>query len=305
MKKAILMGPFTGELYWEAGRFAPMLPHFKFRKFKGQKITYIVLTRRERFDLYGKYADILVPLNIDGDYEKGRQPNCFRLNGYPQKEYTKLANNFRSKYTKRFNIIRHIYPEITKSKYVNKNQFPTNQMLYKFRPRDENYELINNYLPENNRPIVILAPRFRKGFKRNWNNWQQFYDLIYNDKDLFKSFCFIICGKTGEYIPDKRDKLLDMNKINIGDKSSTVGLLLVLMEQAVFVCGSQSAIPNIGLLFNNEVLEFGCQKKLHTVTYNVKNTPITFIDDRTYKVETTVLFNKMKKLLKKHKTKEK
>ena len=305
MEKAILMGPFVGELYWETARFAPMLPYFKFKKFKGQKIKYIILTRRERFDLYGKYADILVPLNINGDYEKGRQPNCFRLNGYPQKEYTNLVANFRTNYAKRFNIIKYIYPDITKAKFLNKNQFSVNQMLYKFKPRDENYELVNNYIPENNRPIVILAPRFRRGFRRNWNNWQSFYDLIYNDKDLFESFRFIICGKVGEYIPDKKDRLFDMNKVSVEGKSSIVGLLLVLMERAVFVCGSQSAIPNIGLLYNIEVLEFGCQKKLHTVTYNVKNTPITFIDDKTYKIEATVLFNKMKKLLKKHKTKEK
>ena len=36
-QNAILMGPFVGELYWECGRFAPMLP--KFRKiYKSDKL---------------------------------------------------------------------------------------------------------------------------------------------------------------------------------------------------------------------------------------------------------------------------
>ena len=64
-KLAVLMGPFVGELYWEGGRFAPMLPHMIQSEYKFKKdITYIILTRKERFDLYGKFADILVPLKI-------------------------------------------------------------------------------------------------------------------------------------------------------------------------------------------------------------------------------------------------
>ena len=62
MEDAILMGPFVGELYWEAGRFAPMLPKMyqHDRKNKIQHPKYIILTRQDRFDLYGKFADILV-----------------------------------------------------------------------------------------------------------------------------------------------------------------------------------------------------------------------------------------------------
>jgi len=302
MEKAILMGPFVGELYWEAGRFAPMLPFFEFKKFKGQKVKYIVLTRKERFDLYGRYADILVPLKIEGDYEGKRQPNCFLLNTYSREEYINLAKKFYSQYSKRYKIIQHIYPDITRKKWLNKNQFPSHKMMYKFRPRDQNYDLVVKHIP-NNKPWVLLAPRFRKGFKRNWPHWNKFYDLIYNDAELMEHFHFIICGKKGEYIPDEKNRFHDMTEIELGNSSSLIGLLLVLMEKTVLVCGSQSAIPNIGLLYHREVLEFGCQKKLHTVTYNVTKAPITFIDDRTYKLEPQVLYNKLIKLTKKYKEK--
>lgn len=302
-EKAILMGPFVGEFYWECGRFAPMLPHFKFRQYKKQKIKYIALTRPDRFDLYGKLVDILVPLRINGDYQD-KQPNCFRLNNYPVKEYLRVAKHFRKKYAQKYDIVQHVYPNIDKGRFCNKNQYHKNQLLYKFSPRDENYELLNEYMPKNNKPIVLLAPRFRKGFRRNYKKWPEFYNLVYNDKGLRKDFKFILCGKEGEYIPDPKDRFLDIAKIEVGKKSSRVGLLLGLMEKATFVCGSQSAIPNIALLYNIEVLEFGCQKKLHTKTYNVNNTPITFIDNRKYNIEAPVLFNKMKKLLKNHKTKE-
>jgi len=51
---AVLMGPFVGEMYWEAARFAPMLPHMLRSKYKNRKIKYIILTREDRFDLYGR-----------------------------------------------------------------------------------------------------------------------------------------------------------------------------------------------------------------------------------------------------------
>ena len=86
-------------------------------------------------------------------------------------------------------------------------------------------------------------------------------------------------------------------KIQIDQKSSLVGLLLVLLERAVLTCGSQSAIPNLSLLKGVEVLEFGHQKSLHTKTYNIKNTRVTFLDDPRYQIGTKVIFKNLRKLL--------
>lgn len=297
-KDAILMGPFVGEMYWEAGRFAPMLPKFR-STYKNKDVDYIVLTREERFDLYGKYADILVPLRIPGDYTE-KTPECFRLQGF--KGYEKLAKEFRSKYEKRYNILRHVYPSLKKPDYQNKNQFRQNQMLYKFSPREMNYNLVKRFLP-NDKPVVVLAPRFRKGFKRNWKHWPVFYDRLGNDSKLLNDFHFIVCGKEGEYIPDKKHRFLDMNDITLQDGSSLIGVLLVIMEHAFFTFGSQSAIPNISLLYEVDVLEFGCQKSLHTRTYNVKNSPITFIENRSYDIDPGQMLKKMRELLYKKKEK--
>lgn len=295
-KYAVLMGPFVGELYWEGGRFAPMLPNMIHKEYKNRNdIAYIILTRKERFDLYGKFADILVPLRIPGDYETLR-PNCFKLNGLKGDQYKEIATKFKNKYQQKFKILKHLYPDISKAQYVNKNQYNRNKLKYVYAPRNENYKLVNEYIPDN-KPIVVLAPRFRKGFKRNWKHWQRFYDLLWRKKDLLKDFTFIICGKKGEYRPDKFDRFYDMNKIPLGTQSSLVGLLLVILERAFFTFGSQSAIPNFSLLYGVDVLEFGCQKMLHTRTYNVKNTPITFVDDRNYKSDPNEMLKKLEKLL--------
>jgi hypothetical protein len=271
-QNAILMGPFVGEFYWD-----------------------IVLTREERFDLYGKYADILVPLRIPGDY-KEKIPECFRLKGLKLPGYEELAQQFKNKYKNSYNIMKHVYPNLKKPHFQNKNQYRQNQMLYKFAPRKMNYDLVKRYLP-NDKPLVVLAPRYRKGFKRNWKHWNEFYNKIAKDRRLLNDFHFIICGKKGEYLPDPEHRFLDMNDIKLKDGASLVGLLLVILENASFVFGSQSAIPNIGLLYEVEVLAFGCQKSLHTRTYNVKNAPITFIENRKYNIDPGQMHKKMKSLL--------
>ena len=303
-QKAVLMGPFVGEMYWEAGRFAPMLPHMMMTQYKGKNIKYIVLTRQERFDLYGKYADILVPLNVNGDYST-RKPECFRLIGLRPDEYENIAKKFKEKYAERYQIVKHVYPKITKPHFTNKNQYPQNLMMYSYKPRQENYDLVDAYLPRNGKPHVVLAPRFREGFKRNWNKWDQFYDLLIKQKDLINNFNFVICGKKGEYVPDKKGRFLDMNEIKLGDNSSLVGLLLVILSKAFFTFGSQSAIPNLSLLHKVDVLEFGCQKSLHTKTYNVTNTPITFFVNKGYDIDPHFILENFRKLLlaKKEKTK--
>ena len=296
--KAILFGPFVGELYWEAGRFASILPYYKFDKYKNEDIKYIILTREDRFDLYGQYADIYVPLRIEGDYEN-KQPNCFRLDGFKISHYINIANQFRNKYNKSYKIIEHIYPDISKKEFVNKNQFPIDQMKFQYKPRKDNYKLIKKFISMD-KPIIILAPRYRKGFKRNWNKWPEFYDILASDKKLMNRFNFVITGKVGEYIPDKKNRFYDMNKIELSTNSSLVGILIGLLEYSCFVFGSQSAIPNIALLFKKEVLEFGCQKALHTKTYNIHKTPITFINDRKYNIDPNVIFKNFKQLIKKH-----
>ena len=188
-ENAILIGPNCGEMGWELQRFAPILPYLRKKKYKKKPIKYIILTRQERFDLYGQYADILVPLNIPGDYEKF-MPNCFRLDNFPVEEYEKIANNFYNKYSERFNIINHIYPKIKGKLFLKKNQFPQSEMLFDYKPRKKNYVLIDEYI-QTTKPIIVLAPRYRnnkydpKSIKRrNWPYWNELYNMIVDSELL-------------------------------------------------------------------------------------------------------------------------
>jgi hypothetical protein len=166
-QKAILFGPFIGELGWEILRFAPMLKYYKQNKYNIKNdIKYIILTRQDRFDLYGKNANILLPLNIENDYDK-YLPDCFKLLNYPISEYNKIVKLFYNKYKNKYDIINHIYPKLENKQYCNKNQFNKNKMIFEFNPRNDNKKLLDEYLKNVNKKIIILSPRYRKNFKRN------------------------------------------------------------------------------------------------------------------------------------------
>jgi len=98
MKQPVyLFGPFVGELEWEFFRFAPFAIH---KKKENPTIPMIVFTRSSRFDLYGSYADILVPLRIPNDSNLKRE--CFRLDSLMTKEYNRMARRFASQYKRDF-----------------------------------------------------------------------------------------------------------------------------------------------------------------------------------------------------------
>lgn len=139
--KAYLFGPFIGELSWEMLRFAPYAIYLKK---ENPEIKIIVLTRHERFDLYGQYSNILIPLNLEEDEQE-----CFKMKNFSLNRYHKIIDNFRFEYEKRFEIVDHFYPNIFLHRSKLKWQFPRLKMNYDFKPRNENKNIIENIQTEN------------------------------------------------------------------------------------------------------------------------------------------------------------
>lgn len=295
MKKqpAILFGPVFGELWWELFRFAPSLIFKRTHDYKDQNVKFIVFTRPDRFDIYGQYADILVPLRIDGDGSKYKA-DCFRLTNFPKQNVDDLIQRFRLKYESRFNVIDHIFPNL--QRFADKSQFRKFMGNYKYKPRKRNVELIDQYLPKD-KPLVILASRYRSGFKRNWPFWNPLYDLISDNKSLIRNFNFVICGKPPDYIPDSKNRFFDLNQIVLDNDSSLIGLTIETLKRGVLTVGSQSGIPNISLLLGTKVLEWGHQKHLHVSSYNPKKTKVHFLDDRNYTIKPEIILTHMKSIL--------
>jgi len=295
MDKAILSF-CTGELYWEFARFAPYILWKKLKQYKNQNVKFIIMTDPERFDIYGKYVDIFVPFRIS-DPIKYRQ-NCFRLDNLEQEEYLEIINSYKKQFKDRYEVLETIYPKTDRKNFSNKNQFLLEKMIFDYLPRVENSNILNKYI-NNEKSIIILAPRFRCNMPRNWNNWNELYDLISDNSILMDKYNFVICGNYPDYIPDKKNRFFDINlfkrdRIN----SSIIGLTIECMNKAILTVGSQSAIPNISLLFGVHALEWGHQKQLHTVNYNIRNTQVTFLEDMNYDIPAKRVYDELLRILK-------
>jgi hypothetical protein len=151
-KKAFIFGPFIGELYWEAYRFAPYCISLK-KRFRYHHI--VVFTRPEHFDLYGQYADILVPLKIkEGMYFAEK----FKLKAYPLSEYKALCSYIKRTYQTLFDIEDHFFPRIDGFMWKVKWQLPRSYMNYDFRPRKGNIKAVEEVYGKFEKIVLTTEP---------------------------------------------------------------------------------------------------------------------------------------------------
>jgi len=227
---AYLFGPFIGELSWEFYRFAPLAIYLKKLR---PTISTIVLTREDRFDLYGKYADILIPLRLKKMIEKYNVEDCFRITNYSETDYDMIAKYFFNKYRERFDIFDHFYPDIG-WRYNVKWQYSNNLMSYDFQPRDENKSLVNsitkdldnivyfdgiekNYLPGYN---IINENSFRFQIEKMLNGKSTYIGCVI---ELLKRCKFVVGRISNDVsklaillkIPLINLEVVDQDKINL------------------------------------------------------------------------------------------
>ena len=138
---AFLIGPYVGDLQWEYFQFAPYIIYLK-KEHSDKKI--IVFTRSSRFDLYGQYVDILVPLKLIDDVKQNHY--CHKNKSLTYTNYDMLIQMYMKQYKDKFNIIKHIYPDISMFYYKLKWQFSRSLMNYDFKPRRKNKKIIDKYL---------------------------------------------------------------------------------------------------------------------------------------------------------------
>jgi hypothetical protein len=236
--RAYLVGPFVGEVTWEFFRFAPYIIHLKKER---PEIKVIVFTRPNRFDLYGQYADILVPLNIPND--KPENQHCFTIRNLSATTYSKLVDKFRKKYETRFEIVNHIYPDISYFYYKLKWQFPRGLMDYDFKPRKNNYRFINNYLKTDKNVLI------------NFNFSEKFQLVKVIEKE--KHFPVFMNMFSDDYLANKRSsctflgsliELLKKCKVVVSDLNSHVAHLSLLVGTPVISSGESPSQDHLKLI---------------------------------------------------------
>jgi len=216
--KAYLFGPFVGELTWEFFRFAPYVIHLKK---ENPDVKIIVLTRQERFDLYGKYANILVPLRINDD--KKYEQSEFGLLKYNIDSYETVAKYFFEKYNKDYKILNHFYPKIRSWQKKIKWQFSRIEMNYNFNVRKTNNEIVDSIIGNYVNMVFV-----DKGYEYRTNNYLTIYyeDFITN-------------------VVEQVDNI----------RSTFLGCLISLLKRVEFTVGNlESYISHLSILLNTPLI---------------------------------------------------
>jgi len=231
MKQPVyLFGPFIGELSWEFFRFAPFAIH---KKKENPDIPIIVFTRNSSFDLYGKYADILVPLRMPNDVNLTRE--CFRLEDLATKDYNRIARRFLMQYKKRFEIIKHYYPDIRSWRYKLKWQYPRRQMDYSFNPRGKNKQIARRLVKHNN---IIVDNIVEEYFK---------HPEVINSMDLFAK----ITNETNDYDSTYLGSLIESLKVCrfvVGNLESHLSHLAILLKKPLICINNKITLDKIGIM---------------------------------------------------------
>ena len=241
MKKiAYLVGPFVGELRWEYYYFIPYIIHLMKKE---PNRAFIIFTRRNRFDLYGSYAEIFIPLKILNDSPKYQTE--FKINGFCMNEFNMLRKAFIDKYKTRYKIIDEIYPDISRFLYKVKWQYPRSKMDYNFQPRKSNRKLINMFVKSSYAFIDQneYIPRI------NFSN----YDTV-NLNDLI--------AQITNYVD--------------GIKITTLGCFIEVLKKSQFVVGNlESDVSRLALLLGKPLIALNeklTDDEIHLI--NPKNTPV-------------------------------
>jgi len=198
LDKAYLFGPFLGELSWEYFRFAPYAIYLK--KIS-PNIKMIVFTRPSRFDLYGQYADILVPLRIP--HEEDYKQSAFRLMKYRDSFYERMEKNFGSHYEKKYRIMDHHCPDVRGWRHKVKWQFPRNKMDYNFIARRKNRDVVADFINDDSK--IILTSKEYNYISDDYNmiNLSDFKEAIkdqVDDKNITYLGCLIELIKKSTFI---------------------------------------------------------------------------------------------------------
>jgi len=278
MKELLLCGPFVGSLSHEYKFFSS---HVMWLKMNRPDLKLAVFTRPERFDLYGEYANYLIPLRIENDKEKDQI--FYKSKIIHIDDYELMIKKIYLMYSKRFDTIHHIYPNIKNFFYKVKYQFQRNQVLYDLQPRKENILVVNNLL-KNKSPILIILPKnnqelfgeINKIIQKNTN--LLFMQSQFNQRDkpvlsqnkLINNYLFITdCDLSEKFY-------YNINNLKIiENETSTIGYLIEIIKKSKFVIAPKGDITNLSLLLKIPTIIIGKKSKI----FNPLNTENIFCEE--------------------------
>lgn len=252
--KAYLFGPFFGETSWEYFRFAPYAIHLKKQN---PDIQTIVMTRPDRFDLYGQYADVLVPLKLENEnlYEQ----SAFKLVGFDIAIAQRYCDVFRISFKKKYQIVDVHVPDFSSLRYKLKWQFPRGKMDYDFLPRKSVVKLVNNIYKQKN---IVLTD---EGYSYKTDK----YHVVPIDK--FKELVMLSVDNMKISYLGCLIQMIKKSKFVVSNLRSDVGRLAVLLNVPLIYPYRDVSDDNVFLMNPLKTPIFDCESIIEGVRFYENN----------------------------------
>lgn len=268
-EKAILFSPLINEESSELYYFAPKAIHLK-NSNKNHKL--IVLTFSSRFDFYGQYADILVPLNFNEIVDEEITLNDFTM----VQGYSNIINLFSSQFKKRFHVTSHYYPVLQNALWKNKSVFNAVKSNFSFKPRKENHDLISTLKENDNKELILVDLTWIpfEAVKKDITS-----QILCCDKNYINNIVILDSDSKKYYIYNKKgiENKIEIQKAN--KNISFFGSILSLMKNSVLVFSDpNTAVGLASILCKIPVVSiFNTGESIKN--FNIFSTPIHYFQN--------------------------
>ncbi len=250
MRGNYLFGPFVGETIYELNYFVGHAIYL--RKLNPQN-KIIVLTRKENFDLYGRYATTLLPLPLD----KELVPRRFGCENMRANLFDEIVKKFQVKYHKQIKVHDHFFPKINTYLKDLRWYYPRAEVDFDFKPRPKNTNIAKSIAGSRTNFIV-------SDFHTGWGNKILSYLLLptnylFEELDLSEA---INASPVGVLI-----ELIRLCKYVHADIDSLSGRLAILMSKPLITKREFIDAQDLNPINPYGSIVIGCEKLSEGIQY--------------------------------------
>lgn len=245
-----LFGPFIGETIFELNYF---VGHAIYLRKRNPRNKIIVLTRRENFDLYGKYATTLLPLPLDADLK----PTGFGCKNIRAKVFDEIVRRYRNRFVSRIRIHEHYYPKLSTHLRDIRWYYPRNEIDFDFKPRSENVAVASQ-IAVDCKNIILTT----------------FHDTIqtYNQYNIFPVYHFF---NSVDFLKDSDDmsilgtiiEFMRLSTYVLSDVDNIIGRLAMLMQKPLITLRDSLDVRILNPINPYKSVVIGCQNFTEGINY--------------------------------------
>ena len=249
ISQTYLFGPFIGDVRYELNYF---VGHAIYLRKQNPANKIMVLTRREHFDLYGKYATMLLPLPLSEELIT----DGFDCTNMRPLAFDEILKKLQMKFRNKTKIHDHFYPKLGTFIKKVKWYYPRDEIDFDFKPRPKNKKIALEIIASFDKLIIS---DYHKDFKK-WNKYQILPFNYFTDKlNLKKTTDATMLGVLIEVIR--------LSKYTYADIDSILGRLAMLTCKPLITQRDYIDAQYLNPINPYGSLVIGCQKLEDGIEY--------------------------------------